>query len=615
MAQQHARSGQVKKAIDIYEQIEKVMPEDLESRAQLANLYSRRNQHDKAIQVWEALLTADPENTKYQDGLVNTYKDADKTTEALQLAQQYVESDPESSVHHIRLAKLYAADDQVDVSIDTYKKAIELGTGDGQAYRELAQLHLRQDDLDAAEKAFEKAIEHTGQDWERQNIERQLMDLYRRQGKLEEMLQQAEDAGTLTLEMQRQRAQDYRSAGDLEKAIETYKKALEMTSQSWDRRGISSELLKLYAQIGEDDLAMELYETESQSGSMGMSMHHGPSGVKVMLAGDEARESLINAYKNQGKLETLRIIFEGRLESDANNPAALEMIAEIHRNAGNHEKAAEAYQALCKVQPSNARSFYYAAAALHKSNQPDVAKGLLNQGEMALSANFRGQDMWFLMALASICLEGEMYDTAIKLSEDAVAASGRYGGFSSSMENLYELLGKSYLGAKQYDKAATAYQQMKNAARYDEMRERAETAMRRVYKEGNLYEKQIPEQLQKIKENPDDPDAHFALAQTYEFSDKVDEAVAQYEKISELQPDNAEWQKKIGNLSQKSRQVDEATRLAKASSAYEKAIALEPTSYEFYNLLAQTHVKADRFSEAEAVYRRALEASLEEALL
>ena len=611
LAQQHARSGQVKKAIDIYEQIEKVMPEDLESRAQLANLYSRRNQHDKAIEVWEALLTADPENTKYQDGLVNTYKDADKTTEALQLAQQYVESDPEGSVHHIRLAKLYAADDQVDVSIDTYKKAIELGTGDGQAYRELAQLHLRQDNLDAAEKAFEKAIEHTGQDWERQNIERQLMDLYRRQGKLEEMLQQAEDAGTLTLEMQRQRAQDYRNAGELEKAIETYKKALGMTSQSWDRRGISSELLKLYAQIGEDDLAMELYETESQSGSMGMSMHHGPSGVKVMLAGDEARESLINAYKNQGKLETLRIIFEGRLESDANNPAALEMIAEIQRNAGNHEKAAEAYQALCKVKPSNARSFYYAAAALHKSNQPDVAKELLNQGEMALSANFRGQDMWFLMALASICLDGEMYDTAIKLSEDAVAASGRYGGFSSSMENLYEILGKSYLGAKQYDKAATAYQQMKNAARYDEMRKRAETAMRRVYKEGNLYEKQIPEQLQKIKENPDDPDAHFALAQTYEFSDKVDEAVTQYEKISELQPDNAEWQKKIGNLSQKSRQVDEATRLAKASSAYEKAIALEPTSYEFYNLLAQTHVKADRFSEAEAVYRRALEASLE----
>ena len=52
--------------------------------------------------------------------------------------------------------------------------------------------------------------------------------------------------------------------------------------------------------------------------------------------------------------------------------------------------------------------------------------------------------------------------------------------------------------------------------------------------------------------------------------------------------------------------------MTKASAAYEKAITLEPTSYQFYNLLAQSYVKGDRFSDAEAVYRRALEASLEE---
>ena len=100
------------------------MPEDLESRAQLAKLYSRRNQHDKAIGIWEALLEADPENTKYQDGLVDAYQDADKTTEAVELAQQYIETDAESSVNQSRLAKLYAANDQVDAAIDTYKKRL-----------------------------------------------------------------------------------------------------------------------------------------------------------------------------------------------------------------------------------------------------------------------------------------------------------------------------------------------------------------------------------------------------------------------------------------------------------------------------------------------------------
>ena len=611
LAQQHAQRGEVKKAIDIYEQIAKVMPEDLESRAQLAKLYSRRNQHDKAIGIWEALLEADPENTKYQDGLVNAYQDADKTTEAVELAQQYIEADPESSVNHSRLAKLYAANDQVDEAIDTYKTAIELGTGDGQAFLRLAQLHLRKDDLDAAEKVFEDAIQHTSQDWERQNIERQLMDIHRRQGKLEDMLNQAEEAGTLTLEMQKERAKNYRSAGEVDKAINAYKKALEMTSQSWDRSEISNHLLKLYAQIGENDLAMELYETLSQSGSTGMSRMHGPSGVKIMLSGDEEREVLINVYKSQGKLDQLQTIFEGRLEADADNSAVLEMIAEIHRNAGNHDKAAEAYQALCKAKPSNVRGFYYAATAFHKSNQPDLAKEMLDKGANALSTNNRKQDSWFLTALASICIDGEFYDTAIKLGEDAIASSQSYGGYSST-EYLYEILGKSYLGAKQYEKAVTAYRQMANTARYDEARQKAEMAIRRAYKEGHLYEKQIPDQLQKIEENPDNPDAHFALAETHEFSGNIDEAIAQYEKLSELQPENVEWYKKIGDLSQKSRQIDEADRLMKAITAYQKAIELDPTTYQFYDLLAEIYTKGDQLPEAEVVYRRALAASLEE---
>ena len=66
----------------------------------------------------------------------------------------------------------------------------------------------------------------------------------------------------------------------------------------------------------------------------------------------------------------------------------------------------------------------------------------MKQGEAALSANTRSQDMWFLAALASICLEGEMYAPAIKFVEDAIAASSRYGGFSSGSGIYTEFLGK-----------------------------------------------------------------------------------------------------------------------------------------------------------------------------
>ena len=55
-----------------------------------------------------------------------------------------------------------------------------------------------------------------------------------------------------------------------------------------------------------------------------------------------------------------------------------------------------------------------------------------------------------------------------------------------------------------------------------------------------------------------------------------------------------------------------AERLAEAVAAYEKALTLEPTSYELYYQLARIHAEGDRLSEAEATYRRALDASLED---
>ena len=452
LAQQYMQRNQLTEAVEIYEQIATVMPEDLESRAQLATIYSHQNKHDKAIDTWKALLEANPENTKYQDGFVNAYRSADKIPEALELAQKYIDGEVDNSVHYVRLAKVYAAGDRVDDAIETYKKAIALTPGYGKIYRELAQLYLRKDDLDAAEKTFLEAIQYTGQEGDRRSIERQLINLYRRQGRLEEMLKKAEDKGTLTFAMQQDRARRYRSEGKLEKAVDAYKKASDMTAQSRDRKNILNELVQVYVQLGENDLAMEVYETLSRSGPAGMSIHHGPSGVKAVFGGEEARETLINAYRTQGKLEQLKTHFEGRLAKEADNLTILEMVAEIYRNANDYERAAQAYQALCKAQPGNVRNFFYAAATLNKSNQPALAQKLLDQGEVALSASNHRHDMWFLAAMATICFDGDMYAPTIKFVEKAIATSGRYGGFRWGQEYLYNILGKSYLGSGQPEK-------------------------------------------------------------------------------------------------------------------------------------------------------------------
>ena len=509
LAEQYMQRHQFSKAVELYKQIVAAMPEDLESRAALAEIYSRQDKHEAAITEWEALREIDPENTKYQDGLVDAYQSAGKTDEAIELAQGFIEAE-ESGVHYARLAKVYASIDRVDEAITIYQKAVEINPGDRNVYQELAQLYIRKEDFESAEKMYQYAIQYTGEEWERQNLERQLLELYRRQGKLEDMLEQAESEGTLTFGMQRERAQGYARQGEWEQAAAAYKKAMDMTTQSWERNEVATELVRAYARLGQTDMAVDLYKTLSRSGSGSVSMmSSGAGSLQIYFGGDQARESLINAYRSKGKLDDLLSYFEAQGEETVENPTRLEMTAEIHRTRGDYAKAAKSYQTLTKVQPGNVRSYYYAAAAFNKNGEPEMAQALLNKGETARSNDMQWrQDMWHLAALGSICLEGELYDPAIKLIDEGIMMTGRYGGYHR--QQLYNMLAQSYLGAERYEEAINAYQQLENTAEDEGMREIARSGMRKAYRAGNLHEKLAAEKAQAVEDKPEDPDAHFA---------------------------------------------------------------------------------------------------------
>ncbi|MDE0401273.1 MAG: tetratricopeptide repeat protein [Candidatus Poribacteria bacterium] len=621
-AKEYMDRGETKQAMEIYEQIVKAVPEDLESRAQLASLYSQQNLHDRAIGTWETLLETDPENAKYQDGLINSYQVSDRFEDALTLAQQFIDANPAVGVHHARIAKLYKDENRIDEAIDAYEKAIELTPGNAQIYKELANLYLGKDDLTAAETAFKEAIRYTSQNWERARLEQELVGIYERQGKLEEMLQQAETEGTLTPTMQEALAEHYQENGEAEKAVDAYKKALDMTPQGYEREDLEATLLRVYVQFDKIDSALELYEAEllaNASSTRRSTSYSSSSGITTYYGGDEAREALIRACKDEGKLETLKTLFEGRREKEPDNPTVLEMIAEIYRNANDHEQAAEAYQALSKVQssPQNVRSAYYAVVSLHQNQQPELAKEQLTLAETMLASSNRARDASFLGALATICWKGKMYAPAITLTNDAVTEAQNSGN-TWEMEYLYEILGECCLEVKRYEEAYDAYQQLANIARSEYKRRNAETKMDQISKDGNLYEKWIPQRLKQVQENPDNLEARFDLAEAYEFSNKVDEAIVEYQKLSGHQPNNAQWYKKLGALYQQRAQqrhetdteVQAQLQLAQAAAAYESALQLEPNSYELYRSLARIHTRGEHRLHAEDVYRRALEAPL-----
>ncbi len=541
--------GQVARAISIYERIAKSTPEDFESRSELARLYTRLNLHEKASNTWTSLLDSDPENTKFQDGLVNSHVSAGKIKEAYELCQEYIQSEPESSVHYVRLAKLYIDEDKVDEAISNYEKALEYAAGNRQIHLNMADLYLRKDNMEAAENAYKKAIQFTTSQWDRENTEANLINLYRYQGKLEEMLQKAEDEGTITAVMQREQAQIYEKKGDLHKSVDAFKKALDLTTDSYDRERITSELLDVYVKLDDTDSVFEIFDNNIASGSPYRSSNSSNATMTYKSKEEQAREELVSSYNSAGKLDKLRILYENKLNDEPENTDFLELLAEIYLGGQNYKAAAEVYQKLIKLQPENITNFYAAGNAFTNSGQQGLAQEMFREAEKVFENN-KINDMWFLGSLASISFEHKQFESAIKYAKYAIDKSSSYSS-SSIVDILSELLAKCYKETEQHEEAVNIYQQLANSARNSSTRSRAKTAMTELAKTTKLYEKWIPKYLEKIKRNPNDANTRQTLAETYESTEQTALAVEQYEKISELQLYNPQWQKKLGDLYQK----------------------------------------------------------------
>ena len=548
----------------------------------------------------------------------------EKIEDAIELYKRIVKAVPDDFESYIKLARLFEKEGNEAAAIENYKKASVYEHGDSKVYLRLAEHFFLNDDMAAAEAALKNAILSSESEWDQQPIERQLINLYRYQGNLEEMLQKTEVEGTLTFEMQKQRAQHFQNIGDLEKAASYFKKAIKMTKSSYDRNAMTNELLNVYLKQDREDLVLAFYENEASEQTPPELIYTSlsSSGITITFDGDDIRETLIGAYRKRGQLEELRTHFESKLEQDASNPAVLEILAEIYWENSDYQKAGKTYHTLSNIKPIsqwNIRSSYHAAAAFHKSNQPEKVTAILNQANTAL-ASMKERHFYesLLGALATICLKNEMIDPAIKLAKKTVS-DAKTSGNDWNLEYMYEILAKCYLDAKRYEDAFKTYQKMATVdGSYHQ--DRAERGMKEAAKAGKLYDKWIPEQLKQVAENPNDPERILKLAQSYEATDKTKEAITQYERLIEIEPENVQWYTKLGtlyqNLPQEYLKTDTGTeepnteQSAKPIDAYKKAIELEPNSYQLYVLLAKTYISSDRKSDAEKVYRRALDAPL-----
>ncbi|MFY9752481.1 MAG: tetratricopeptide repeat protein, partial [Candidatus Acidiferrales bacterium] len=180
----------LEKAVEQFQAILKLEPNDANSALWLARLYRFQNKHDEAEKVLRAALQHDPDDGPALEQLSQLLIDQGRSQEAIELLKQAagdtaapdvydllgdaysqskdypnaenayrkaVENDPDDPGHRHGLAQALMAEEKYDEALTQYQKLAELEPGTAENHLRLAQLYRRMGKFDQAQASLQRA--------------------------------------------------------------------------------------------------------------------------------------------------------------------------------------------------------------------------------------------------------------------------------------------------------------------------------------------------------------------------------------------------------------------------------------------------------------------------
>ncbi len=340
----------------------------------------------------------------------------------------------------------------------------------------------------------------------------------------------------------------YKEGGMFDAAIAAYKKASKLASDSYRRRNYAKSLVECYMESGSKEEAATEYlkmikSTPVNDGGVIMSSNDGI--IERYSEREWAIRDFVESFQRQGRLGELAEILEAKLAESTKDAGLYETLGSIYDKQGMNEEAISMYEKLAEIQPYNTKNRARLALAYNRADMKD--KAIAQAQEMSK----KGGDASAHGVMAKVFLECKMYDEATAAYKKAVSIA--QGGWD---RRGYQFgLAKSYEKAGKYAEAATEYEKIAKTSTDSYYQDIAQRQLWEVYEQGNLYDVAIEKYQKMVEANPKDVKAHESLIKAYEGKGDDASTIAEYEKIIQLQPDNTQWYKTLGNLYQKPRVV------------------------------------------------------------
>ncbi len=531
---------------------------------------------------------------------------------------------PHASVILERLAEIEAKSQHMSEAIADAQQALQSDPGNVDAHRLLARIYVRslsdqavgaaqQEDLTKAVQQFEAVLQLAPNDTYSALWLARLYGFENQPDQAEKVLR-----------------------GVLQRDSEN-EPALDQLSQLLIDEGRAQEAIALVSKAADDTSSPDLYGILGDAYSHAHDYAKAEAAYSKAIAGDPTdashRHGLAQAMMAQGKYAEALVQFKKLTELEPNSADNYLRMAELQRRLGQYDDAQASLTHAQQLAPGSLEVMYHQALLDEDQNHDDQAAKLLSDALASLKA--QGQPntnamMILYEQLGNAYVLGHNYPDAIDTFQDM----RQLGPDAAARARL--LLIDTYRKDHQIDKAIEEAKQglaqkpkdpdltVQLAMLYGDKSETAEaTELLRGLLKGNdsdqpiyLYMAEVQESGKKFadaehsaekaeqlaQQSVDKQSAWLMLADIYARQKKYGQAEAQYRRVLDANPENAEGLNDYGYML-----ADRGVQLPEATSMIQRALKVDPNNGAYLDSLGWAYFKQDRLVEAEQYLRRAIE--------
>jgi len=622
---EYKEAGQLNEAIIEYRNVLQIDPNDADAHRALADAYLNSNQLKEGYWELSETIRLDPDDVDSRLAYAAISIAAENFELALEQADAIIQRSPDNAPGHLVRAGALDSLERAEEAEPNLLRAVELEPDDSNYRIALAVHYAKAADNERAEAQLAEAIARDDGPMVRNHLANLLMA----QERYDEVEANLDEALVLASESEEdgeqnphlvgafinlalfyfERDRDEEGTAVLERGI---------AEVSADKKRLSDALLRHYRSVGEDEKANEILELSTtfdesdpdpwlslsnlrgREGNLAGALEAAekaseadPSSVLAKLRQAELLLDLGLRNDDEGQVAEALVIVEAVTKDDPSNPEAAFVRGKSEIAKGNPEEAIEALRSAIAAKPDWGQAHFVLGSALLMTGDLHRARA-----EFARSVELNPALMSARKLLVRVHAELGEHEYAIQ--------NGRsYLEREPEDEETRILLAQSMVRLGMFDEATETLEGIPEESRGVE----ALFALGRVaMAQGRVREAREAFVLA-AKERPHDANILNSLLAVHDAEGQVEIGLKLIDEALQANPDSAELWHVSGLAGIRVRDLEGAT------TAFQKAIELEPGRVESYNQLARIYASVGQLEMALKQYVSASEQNPENATI